>query len=109
MAMPTASEVKLVLELEGMYPDQELEDSIFRDSGYSYHSARIGLHAPTTDVPEDIRKSTYGLFMFRRFLAIKDIDLFPNLKVVVRMGVGYDRLDRVILAERGVTVCNIPG
>jgi lactate dehydrogenase-like 2-hydroxyacid dehydrogenase len=27
----------------------------------------------------------------------------------VRMGVGYDRLDRVALAERGVIVCNVPG
>lgn len=25
------------------------------------------------------------------------------------MGVGYDRLDRVALAERNVTVCNVPG
>ena len=28
---------------------------------------------------------------------------------IVRMGVGYDRLDRVALAARGVTVCNVPG
>ena len=28
---------------------------------------------------------------------------------IVRMGVGYDRLDRVALAEKGVTVCNVPG
>lgn len=28
---------------------------------------------------------------------------------IVRMGVGYDRLDRVALAKRGVTVCNVPG
>lgn len=42
---------------------------------------------------------------FRR----EDLDLFPRLKVIVRMGVGYDRLDRAALAERGVTVCNVPG
>lgn len=31
------------------------------------------------------------------------------LQSIVRMGVGYDRLDRVALAERNVTVCNVPG
>lgn len=25
------------------------------------------------------------------------------------MGVGYDRVDRVALAQRGVTLCNLPG
>lgn len=38
----------------------------------------------------------------------QDVELFPNLKVIVRMGVGYDRLDRVALAKRNVTVCNVP-
>jgi C-terminal binding protein len=28
---------------------------------------------------------------------------------IVRMGVGYDHLDRVALASRGVTLCNVPG
>lgn len=28
---------------------------------------------------------------------------------IVRMGVGYDRLDRSALSRRGVTVCNVPG
>src|ERR1700712_963063 len=30
------------------------------------------------------------------------------MRRVVRMGVGYDRLDRVALAKRNVTVCNVP-
>src|ERR687897_2515344 len=33
---------------------------------------------------------------------------FPRLKVVVRVGVGYDRVDRAARATRGVTVCNVP-
>ena len=32
-----------------------------------------------------------------------------NACSLVRMGVGYDRVDRVALAKRGVTLCNVPG
>ena len=46
--------------------------------------------------------------MFRHWLRAADIARFPRLKAVVRMGVGYDRLDRETLAARGVTVCNVP-
>lgn len=98
----------IVLELEGMYSESILEDTVFANTGYTYVSARIGLDAPTSLVPEDIRQRTEGLFIFRRFLKPEDIALFPKLKVVVRMGVGYDRLDREELAARGVQVCNIP-
>ena len=38
----------------------------------------------------------------------EDVKLFPNLKVFIRMGVGYDRLDRQALDAAGVTVCNVP-
>lgn len=42
------------------------------------------------------------------YLTAEDLELFPSLKVVVRMGVGYDRIDRVALANRGITLCNVP-
>jgi len=71
----------IILELEGMYPDSGLEDALFSSSGYIYHTPRLGLHQPTTDVPAEILQRTEGLFMFRRWLTAADIDLFPNLKV----------------------------
>lgn len=37
-----------------------------------------------------------------------DLALFPNLRVIVRMGVGYDRLDRAACADGGVIVANCP-
>ena len=49
-----------------------------------------------------------GLMIFRHWLRAADIERFPRLRAVVRMGVGYDRLDRATLATRGVTVCNVP-
>src|SRR6185295_19087708 len=33
---------------------------------------------------------------------------FPKLRCVVRMGVGYDKIDRKAAAEHKVMVCNVP-
>ena len=33
---------------------------------------------------------------------------FPRLKCIVRMGVGYDRINRAAAAERNILVCNVP-
>ncbi|SDT58064.1 C-terminal binding protein [Bradyrhizobium canariense] len=49
-----------------------------------------------------------GLMLFRHFFPAEQMARFPKLKVVVRMGVGYDRIDRAEAARRGITVCNCP-
>lgn len=46
--------------------------------------------------------------LFRHFLPAEQIARFPKLKVVVRMGVGYDRIDRAEAARRRIAVCNCP-
>jgi phosphoglycerate dehydrogenase-like enzyme len=51
---------------------------------------------------------TEGLMLFRHFFPAEQMARFPKLKVVVRMGVGYDRIDRTEAARRGITVCNCP-
>jgi phosphoglycerate dehydrogenase-like enzyme len=53
-------------------------------------------------------RRTDGLMLFRHFLPAEQMARFPKLKVVVRMGVGYDRIDRAEAARRGITVCNCP-
>src|SRR4029077_9379887 len=49
-----------------------------------------------------------GLMAMRWALTAADLDCFPRLRCVVRMGVGYDKLDRRALAERNILACNVP-
>ncbi len=37
-----------------------------------------------------------------------DLERFPRLRAIVRMGVGYDKLDRAAAAERNILICNVP-
>ena len=96
-----------VLEPEGMYPDTRLESEVLGPEVEVLHGG-----APHTgtldDLPDDLCARVDGLLIFRHFLRPHHIARFPRLKAVVRMGVGYDRLDRAALAERGITVCNVP-
>ena len=49
-----------------------------------------------------------GLMIMRWAVTAADLDRFPRLRCVVRMGVGYDKLDRKALAGRDILVCNVP-
>ena len=49
-----------------------------------------------------------GLMVMRHRVTAEDFARFPRLRAVVRMGVGYDRIDRAAAAARGVLVCNVP-
>ena len=49
-----------------------------------------------------------GLMIMRHAVSAADIARFPRLRASVRMGVGYDRIDREAAARRNVLVCNVP-
>jgi len=49
-----------------------------------------------------------GLMIMGFAVSGADLERFPRLRAVVRMGVGYDRLDRPAAAERNILICNVP-
>ena len=93
-----------VMQAEGLYPDDAVEREVLGPD--------VRILQPQADtlaeVPDALCAEVEGLFVFRHWLRAEDIARFPKLRCVVRMGVGYDRLDRATLATRGVTVCNLP-
>jgi phosphoglycerate dehydrogenase-like enzyme len=49
-----------------------------------------------------------GLMILAFPVAGADLERFPRLRAIVRMGVGYDKLDRPAAAARNVLICNVP-
>jgi phosphoglycerate dehydrogenase-like enzyme len=94
-----------VLEPEGLYEGTKLEETIL---GPAARVIRGGGAGALASLPDDLCAKADGLFVFRNWLGPADLSRFPRLKVVVRLGVGYDRLDRAACAERGILVCNVP-
>ena len=93
-----------VLYSERMYPDDVEERRIFPPGTQII----VRDAASLADLSDADCAAADGLMLFRYFLREADFARFPKLRAVVRMGVGYDRIDRVVAARRGVTVCNVP-
>ena len=93
-----------ILYAERMYADDAEERRIF-GPGATVVMRDVGSLAELTDAD---CAATDGLMLFRFWMGEADFARFPKLRAVVRMGVGYDRIDRVAAARHGVRVCNVP-
>ncbi len=93
-----------VLYAEGQAVDDALERQIF-GTGVAVMRRTLGSFAELT--PAECAEID-GLMILRFAVTRADIARFPRLKCIVRMGVGYDRLDRAAAAERNILVCNVP-
>ena len=85
-------------------PDLTLEQDIF---GPEVRLIRAAKPSFAELDPNDCA-AAYGLMIMRWAVTAADLDRFPRLRCVVRMGIGYDKLDRKALAERNILVCNVP-
>lgn len=94
-----------VLEPESLHPDTSLEERVF---GPGVRVLRGGAKASLAELPDSLCAEADGLMTLRMAVPAEALARFPRLRVVVRMGVGYDRVDRAACAARGVRVCNVP-
>ncbi|MFM7691074.1 MAG: NAD(P)-dependent oxidoreductase, partial [Alphaproteobacteria bacterium] len=94
-----------VLEPEGLYPETDLEQRIM---GPGVRILQGACKASLAELPDELCQQAEGLMTLRMAVPADQIARFPKLKVVIRMGVGYDRVDRAACAARGIKVCNVP-
>ncbi len=97
--MPTT-----ILYPEAMYADDLVEREVFGPDA-TIRMADVGL---LSDLSDEACADVDGLMIFRHWASAEDLARFPRLRAVVRMGVGYDRLDRAAAASRGIMICNVP-
>ncbi|KAJ6449000.1 4-phosphoerythronate dehydrogenase [Mycena sanguinolenta] len=61
-----------------------------------------------SDVPDEICKTVHGLMDIHLQVTDADLERFPLLRAIVRMGVGTDDIDIAAAAKRNITVHNVP-
>jgi C-terminal binding protein len=95
-----------VLYTEKSYLDDSVERRIYGPDVRVIFPA-----APTNglaDIPDADCAEAEGLMIMRYKVFAKDLERFPKLRAICRMGVGYDNLDRVAAAERQIMILNVP-
>jgi phosphoglycerate dehydrogenase-like enzyme len=94
-----------VLYSENNYPDDSVERRIYGpDVRVIFPSASASL----ADLSDEDCAAAEGLMILRFKVFAKDLERFPRLRAICRMGVGYDNLDRVAAADRQIMILNVP-
>ncbi|MBN3301193.1 CTBP1 protein, partial [Amia calva] len=63
----------------------------------------------TQEIHEKVLSEAVGALMYHTItLSRDDLDKFKGLRVIVRIGSGFDNIDIKAAAELGIAVCNVP-
>ncbi|HZX88175.1 MAG TPA: C-terminal binding protein, partial [Reyranella sp.] len=96
--------VKTVLYAEKLYDNDKVEREVFgSDVRVVWRNV-----ANLSQLEERDCADVDGLMVMRHAVTAEHLARFPNLACVVRMGVGYDKIDRKAAQARKVMVCNVP-
>jgi phosphoglycerate dehydrogenase-like enzyme len=92
-----------------LYPEGQIEDDAL-ERGIFGPDVRIERRSASklADLPDSDCAAVDGLMISRFNVSGADMARFPRLRAIVRMGVGYDRLDRAAAAARNILICNVP-
>jgi D-3-phosphoglycerate dehydrogenase len=92
---------------DGGYEAYDDEQAILGKDGHEL----VFFDGPVHDVAGRIAfsQSADGIFIRWTNLGAAELDALPNLKAVVRYGVGYDNIDVDAATARRVPVCNVQG
>ncbi len=86
------------------HTDTDEEEKVFNAHGLSFRRE----HALTEE--ELIARCADGEYLLNQYGTItrKVMEAMPDLKFIVRYGVGYDNVDVEAAADLGIQVCNVP-
>jgi phosphoglycerate dehydrogenase-like enzyme len=93
-----------VLYPEALYADDSVERRIFGpDVNIVFRDTK-----ELSELSDADCAAADGLMILRQAVTPADFARFTKLRCVVRMGVGYDKIDRKAAAQHQVMVCNVP-